>query len=492
MSYESRYCKACCKIVPYLLLKSDKYETLPGEIIAYHDNIRALDLSAEEGCKLCRLMRQRILLLADNPANLRSCEHPITLSMNKREGLISRVRFELGCQERCHWRWAKQEGILSWYDIEVAVDNEPYESSDESEESENEKPWITADMVTTDASGEVMISTKCLPSLEELCNRKNTKRYMRSIRFLTEQEDNRDIKGACVPGAHGASKISIDQAKRWLRECDISHNLCGTLRMSKFCEGGEPEIDFHDSCPLLSRDFYHPKRLLFIQTDGDFLTVAMVDAETPEFVATFVSKDGRYACLSYRWGVQTHDMGLTHRNAKEKRCKTPIDLLPGTFADAIRICKSLEISYIWIDAFCIEQPSEDGQGDWAEQSCQMDQIYGNAYFTLAASGSNNVHEGLLFERPAVRWPLETCHLTLDGCPDVGDGRVRHNSASLVPVTVPWRQSVGTAPLQMRGWVVQERMLSARILHWSRNALSWECRQCKASEYEPTRLHDLSF
>lgn len=110
--------------------------------------------------------------------------------------------------------------------------------------------------------------------------------------------------------------------------------------------------------------------------------------------------------MSYRWGVQPHDMVTTKRNAHEKKNRVPVDSLPQTFADAVRICESLGINYIWIDALCIEQPFEDEEGDWAEQSCQMDQIYGNAYFTLAASSSGDVYEGLMFDRPAVLWPLE--------------------------------------------------------------------------------------
>src|SRR5204863_1570638 len=46
------------------------------------------------------------------------------------------------------------------------------------------------------------------------------------------------------------------------------------------------------------------------------------------------------------------------------------------------------------------------------------------------------------------------------------------------------------PLYRRGWVLQERMLPARLLHCGKTQLTWQCRETVASEsYPKGRLED---
>ena len=40
------------------------------------------------------------------------------------------------------------------------------------------------------------------------------------------------------------------------------------------------------------------------------------------------------------------------------------------------------------------------------------------------------------------------------------------------------------PLSSRGWTLQERELSPRILHYTKDQVLWECRECTASEVSP--------
>lgn len=48
----------------------------------------------------------------------------------------------------------------------------------------------------------------------------------------------------------------------------------------------------------------------------------------------------------------------------------------------------------------------------------------------------------------------------------------------------WTHSVDLCPLNRRAWVLQERLLSPRILHYSRTQLFWECKTAKACETSP--------
>lgn len=51
----------------------------------------------------------------------------------------------------------------------------------------------------------------------------------------------------------------------------------------------------------------------------------------------------------------------------------------------------------------------------------------------------------------------------------------------------WKQEVEDAPLLSRGWVVQERFLSSRMLHFGRTQLFWECNETKACEMHSETL-----
>lgn len=48
----------------------------------------------------------------------------------------------------------------------------------------------------------------------------------------------------------------------------------------------------------------------------------------------------------------------------------------------------------------------------------------------------------------------------------------------------WRDAIEHAPLGRRGWVVQERALSPRTLHFGKEQIFWECLDLQASEVCP--------
>lgn len=51
----------------------------------------------------------------------------------------------------------------------------------------------------------------------------------------------------------------------------------------------------------------------------------------------------------------------------------------------------------------------------------------------------------------------------------------------------WLENVTRSPLNRRGWVVQERLLAPRVLHFSPRQVSWECGQKFACEQTPMGL-----
>jgi hypothetical protein len=82
-------------------------------------------------------------------------------------------------------------------------------------------------------------------------------------------------------------------------------------------------------------------------------------------------------------------MGLTAGQATSKLVAFSLSSLPATVRDAVIICRHLEIKFLWVDALCIIQDSPNAE-DWTRESAAMDQIYGNAFFTLAAAGAPDI------------------------------------------------------------------------------------------------------
>ncbi|RDW62441.1 hypothetical protein BP6252_11874 [Coleophoma cylindrospora] len=188
-----------------------------------------------------------------------------------------------------------------------------------------------------------------------------------------------------------------------------------------------------------------------------------------------------YTALSYCWGEDTslQPFKTTSQNISSHLKMITLMDLPQTMIDAILITRSLGVQFIWIDALCLIQGSdtEDDnsddslcqhdqyKGDWDRESLFMKAYYGNAYVTISALDCRNSHDKMLKERkpdPVVE--LEACRL-------------------LFAPRRPWNQIIRQAPLTSRAWTFQERMLSNRILYYSRHEILWEC--CTGSRREKT-------
>lgn len=49
----------------------------------------------------------------------------------------------------------------------------------------------------------------------------------------------------------------------------------------------------------------------------------------------------------------------------------------------------------------------------------------------------------------------------------------------------WSDEIESTPLSTRGWVVQERFLAPRVLHFTDNQIYWECPESECCETDPT-------
>lgn len=149
----------------------------------------------------------------------------------------------------------------------------------------------------------------------------------------------------------------------------------------------------------------------------------------------------------------------------------PSEILPKMFQDAVHITQRLKIKYLWIDSLCIIQDSEE---DWAREAAQMGDIYRYAFLTVFALDSRDCHQGILVPRSA--GILDGASSSHENCNLNGAfSRTEHGPHKI--------DILKASPLCKRGWVLQQRLLSPRILYYSAEEMFWECLACTARESE---------
>jgi hypothetical protein len=113
--------------------------------------------------------------------------------------------------------------------------------------------------------------------------------------------------------------------------------------------------------------------------------------------------------------------------------------------------------------------------DWNDQVGKLHDIFGGAVLTIAAAESFDGNEGFIDPRNPLSYTI--CRLDLD---------TKHGYEVVPPCTPRCLQHTfdnALYHLDTRGWVFQERILSRRTAHFTRNFVHLECRtelQCEAS------------
>ncbi|RWA13103.1 hypothetical protein EKO27_g1984 [Xylaria grammica] len=171
-------------------------------------------------------------------------------------------------------------------------------------------------------------------------------------------------------------------------------------------------------------------------------------------------------------------MKLTKTKIHEFQKPSPVSGLQKTYRDALSIAQSLGIHHIWIDSLCIIQKErkDDDDKDWKKESREMDKIYGHAECNIAASWAKDGTEGCFSSSDPVARTPTLISTKLPG----SDSPVRY----LIGQPHTYKEELEEAPLNKRGWVVQERYLARRQLSFAKCQVYWECCQLVASEEFP--------
>jgi len=188
------------------------------------------------------------------------------------------------------------------------------------------------------------------------------------------------------------------------------------------------------------------------------------DDKTVRLVLTDEMRE-RYVALSHCWGELTEEekaKRCTTRENEERRAQwLPVTELPQTFQDAIIVTRKLGQQYLWIDSLCIIQGKG---GDWDTESKKMEAVFKNAYCTIAATSAEDSNKGFL-NRP----PLEEKDSQYVKVPNSSHGKV------YVCTSIDdFDGDVVEGVLNKRAWVLQERALSRRTIHFTKRQTYWEC------------------
>lgn len=191
------------------------------------------------------------------------------------------------------------------------------------------------------------------------------------------------------------------------------------------------------------------------------------DSQSPFLVKTSGTRKP-YACLSYCWGPGSDTiLKTTTSNIEDHYQKIPESAMPEAIRDAIRVCRGLQIPFLWVDSLCLVQ---DDVTAWLDGAAQMSQIYLNSHVTIAALEPETCKSPFLGpQRFGKRdWQRLVKSPTADrGEADPGPDLFIRPESDTPPRRTPYS-------LDKRAWCLQESMLPNRRLCFDGNEMIWEC------------------
>ena len=239
------------------------------------------------------------------------------------------------------------------------------------------------------------------------------------------------------------SAETVSQIINWLEQCTMGHDLCNQGR----------------------EETWIPSRLLEISEGYGDLRLHLRDRSELQL--------GRYFTLSHCWGPSgSQKLKLTTGSLTSLRDGIAVSSLKPTFRDMANLTWKLGFSLMWIDCLCIIQ---DDIGDWKRESASMGKIYANSWLNVSANVGVDGNASLFVKRDG------------ENLVDYFSIRSDENgeeTSFLITQSEEWWTQVESAPVNRRAWVLQERILSPRIVHMSTTLALWECLQLQASEVFP--------
>jgi hypothetical protein len=248
-----------------------------------------------------------------------------------------------------------------------------------------------------------------------------------------------DVSGRRISDSP-ASDANIDHTLKWLESCREGHPACSE---------GRSELGRIETVGQAL-----PTRLVEINRIGGELKTRLYE--------TAPNEKGYYSALSHCWG-HSQILTTTNENIREHCVGIAFSLLSKTFQDAVSVSFKLGVRYLWIDSLCIIQ---DNTSDWQQESSKMNLVYQNALFTIAAEAAADGQGGcfIMREKSDIQ-PVDIEYLSSDG---------KQGKVFIQGHFPSFEEEILLSPLSKRGWTLQERLLSKRIIHFCKGQIYWEC------------------
>ncbi|KAK3290933.1 heterokaryon incompatibility protein-domain-containing protein [Chaetomium fimeti] len=265
----------------------------------------------------------------------------------------------------------------------------------------------------------------------------------RTLTFHEEQYGQRPERDFLLTSEGECESTASSRSMEWVRE------------MVEECTSG------HDKCNNAPTPWL-PTRLVHVGGPSQIprLVETSMLSLGPDSAPTI-----KYTTLSHCWG-NVDTLRLTRESRSDFYEGIQPSTIPKTYAEAMEVTKGLGLEYIWIDSLCIVQGDSD---DWEHECAQMAEVYRHGYCNIAALEATDSYGGCFRQRD----PAHISPVIVESRWDGQDRRLWARDP--FPDRYAIRHEIDNSPVHRRAWVLQERHMAPRILHFGKKAIFWECR-----------------
>ena len=147
--------------------------------------------------------------------------------------------------------------------------------------------------------------------------------------------------------------------------------------------------------------------------------------------------------------------------------------LPQLFQDVFDIAEKLNVRYVWIDSICIIQDGDEG-ADWRAEAPKMAQYYQYSLCTVAGTFADPDCSLLRpFPETSVPWVSRLVRLPYRDRNQTKKGYFYIYKRRL-PLLEDYWTTICNSTIFRRGWVLQEWLLSKRLVWYTPSGLFFEC------------------
>ncbi|KAK2758929.1 hypothetical protein CKAH01_16757 [Colletotrichum kahawae] len=247
----------------------------------------------------------------------------------------------------------------------------------------------------------------------------------------------KDLIRTRPPNQHPFSEDNVQWIRNCLQNCRRNHARCNKYRQE-------------------AQSLRQPRYLLDLGFD--------VDGQV-RLVKLGKIKD--FTILSYCWGEKPH-YKTTSKNIQGHLAGFPLENLPKTIRDAIKVTLALGLRYLWVDALCILQDQDD-------QIIQNEvriahEFYSRGTVVIGAASASHSNAGFLASQDLSYREYEL-PIALKG----GD-TLLERAFDKKP-----------EPMDERAWMFPEAKNALCILRFESERVAWECQETKLADSDVDEL-----